>query len=441
MIAARVKRSPVRGLPDDGFPVQADDAVVHPGAQDPPPGAPLDTDVDPGEEGPPRSAAVRWVKDHPGLVDAIVATVLVVLGIGSLFDSSDAGTHGHPSGWMIGLAVLASAPVAARRRRPLVVLLLLLGAQLALQVQDIDGPGWLAVLIASFTFTTGRSAMTRGRIVALFVASLATIVVAQGILGDAPWRVLPGAVVLAVVMIIGDRTRRRRQLVHDHRIRIAERHRSAARRQLDDERTRLARELHDVVAHSVSVMVIQAAAARRQLAADPDRATSALIAVEDTGRAAMQEMRRVLGVLRSDAPSGLLAPQPSLAALADLVRDAADLPIELTVDADLDVPDVPQAVEVSAYRVVQEALTNVRRHAGRVDRVDVNVRVGARGRRSELVVEVLDDGRGASVLPGAPGFGLIGMRERTLMFAGVLTAGPRTGGGWQVRATFPYDAP
>lgn len=399
----------------------------------------FDQAFDPGEHCLPGSAIVRWVKDHPVAVDAIVATALTAFGIVSLFDVSDAGTKGHPTGWMIGLAVLASAPVAFRRRRPLLVLLVLLGAQLALQVQDVDGPGWLAVLIASFTFTTGRSAMTRGRIVALFIASLATIVVAQGVLGDAPWRVLPGAVVLAIVMIIGDRTRRRRQLVHDHRIRIGERHRSAARLQLDDERARLARELHDVVAHSVSVMVIQAAAARRQLATDPDRATAALITVEDTGRAAMQEMRRVLGVLRSDVPGAPLAPQPSLAAVTDLVRDAGDLPIELTVDPPLTTHGVPQALEVSAYRIVQEALTNVRRHAGRVDRVDVNVRVEGRDGAPRLVVEVLDDGRGASVLAGAPGFGLIGMRERTLMLAGELTAGPRTGGGWQVRATFPFD--
>jgi signal transduction histidine kinase len=186
-------------------------------------------------------------------------------------------------------------------------------------------------------------------------------------------------------------------------------------------------------------MIIQAGAARRQVRAHPDQAVGALENIESTGREAMSEMRRILGVLRSDGArdgdDGVdLAPQPSLSALGDLVAASSDLPIELHTDGDLD--GVPAAVELSAYRVVQEALTNVRRHAGRVDHVAVAVQ-RADGR---LTVTVEDDGRGASALAHDPGFGIIGMRERVGMFGGTLEAGPRSGGGWRVRAVFPEAA-
>ena len=160
-----------------------------------------------------------------------------------------------------------------------------------------------------------------------------------------------------------------------------------------------------------------------------------------TSHDVVNQMRRILGVLRSDrgdrgdGDSGAdLAPQPSLSALGELVAAASDLPIELHTDGDLD--GVPAAVELSAYRVVQEALTNVRRHAGRVDRVAVAVQ-RADGR---LTVTVEDDGRGASTLTHDPGFGIIGMRERVGMFGGTFEAGPRSGGGWRVRAVFPEAA-
>jgi signal transduction histidine kinase len=198
-----------------------------------------------------------------------------------------------------------------------------------------------------------------------------------------------------------------------------------------DERTRIARELHDVVAHSVSLMVIQTAAARRQMTVDPQKADAALATVEDTGRTAMHEMRRFLGVLRDETGMQLLEPQPSLGDLDDLLATAADLPVVMHADGALD--DLPPGVEVSAYRVVQEALTNVRRHAGPVRHVDVSV---ARD-DEQLVVEVSDDGRGASVAASPYGFGLVGMRERVAAYEGELVAGPRSGGGWRVRATFP----
>jgi signal transduction histidine kinase len=201
-----------------------------------------------------------------------------------------------------------------------------------------------------------------------------------------------------------------------------------------DERTRIARELHDVVAHSVSLMVIQTAAARRQLALDPARADEALATAETTGRAAMTEMRRILGVLRDDQPQQPLAPQPTLSVIAGLAASAPDLPLEVHADGNLG--GLPPGVELSAYRIVQESLTNVRRHAGVVQHVEVSVAMVD----DELVVEVNDDGRGAGASPASgPGFGILGMRERVAAYDGRLVAGPRAGGGWHVKAVFPVS--
>ncbi len=205
-----------------------------------------------------------------------------------------------------------------------------------------------------------------------------------------------------------------------------------------EERTRIARELHDVVAHSLSVMVIQAAAARRQLTKNPDQATEALANIESHGRQAMNEMRRVLGVLRSDPENHAeWSPVPSLTDLPALLD--ADPDSRVTLEVRGFVGDLPPGVELAAYRVVQEALTNVRKHAGpeaapavTVDRLP-----------DALIVAVVDHGRGASTRRPGPetGLGLLGMRERVASCGGRLDAGPRTGGGWQVRAQFPLDGP
>ena len=145
----------------------------------------------------------------------------------------------------------------------------------------------------------------------------------------------------------------------------------------------------------------------------------------------MQEMRRILGVLRDEDGQQARAPQPSLAHLDQLLATAPDLPVALHTEGDL--TDVPAGIELSAYRIVQEAITNVRRHAGAVHHVDVTVQ----RTNGTLMVEVADDGRGASVAASPNGFGLVGMRERVAAYEGELLAGPRKGGGWRVRATFP----
>ena len=201
------------------------------------------------------------------------------------------------------------------------------------------------------------------------------------------------------------------------------------------ERTRIARDLHDVVAHSVSVMVIQAAAARRSLADAPEHSATALEAIESTGRQTMTELRSILGVLRTDTePLGTPpSPQPTLANLEHL-GGFDDLPAELTIDGD--VTALPDSVSVTGFRLIQEALTNIRRHAGVVQEVVVTLLVTA----DTVTIEVVDDGRGAGSLPGTDGFGIVGMRERVAAAGGTLSTGPRPGGGWRVRACLPIDA-
>jgi signal transduction histidine kinase len=200
-----------------------------------------------------------------------------------------------------------------------------------------------------------------------------------------------------------------------------------------EERARIAREMHDVVAHNVSVMVVQASAARRMIDHDPDRAREALASVEQTGREALAEMRRMLDVLRVEDERAALAPQPSideLEALIDLAREAG-LQVELEVEGER--RRVSSGVDLSAFRIVQEALANTIKHAGAA-----NARVRLRFGEDEMEVDVVDDGH--SVRPrgeNGRGHGLVGMRERVAMLGGRLEAGYRANGGFEVRATLP----
>lgn len=205
------------------------------------------------------------------------------------------------------------------------------------------------------------------------------------------------------------------------------------------ERIRIARELHDVVAHSVSLMGVQAGAAERIVGRDADRAREALRSIQATSREAIRELRRLLSVLReSDEPSEL-APQPGLGSLDPLVARAREggLPVELRIDGDRG--RVPPGVELSAYRVVQEALTNVRKHS---PRAPTRVHVDCRRDRIELKVENDRSGQSNGAAPGAgtdAGYGLVGMRERVGLYSGTLRAGPTANGGFAVEAMLPIE--
>ena len=202
------------------------------------------------------------------------------------------------------------------------------------------------------------------------------------------------------------------------------------------ERARIARELHDVVAHHVSVMVVQAEGASYALDSSPETAKRALGTIADTGRTALAEMRRLLGVLRSESRSADRAPQPGVEQLEDLLEQvrATGLTVDFTVEG---VPaPLPQGMELAAYRIVQESLTNTRKHGGPRVKATVALHYG----EHELRMLVCDDGRGAGALTDGQGNGLVGMRERVAMYGGSVMAGPRPEGGFRVEAVLPYRA-
>lgn len=207
-----------------------------------------------------------------------------------------------------------------------------------------------------------------------------------------------------------------------------------ARAAVAEERARIARELHDVVAHAISVIVLQARGGRRSLATDPADARAALDTIEEVGTQALAEMRRLLGMLRRDDAEIARAPQPSLRYLDTLAAQMreAGLPVDLAVEGE---PiELPPGVDLSAYRIVQEALTNALKHAG-----PATARVVVRYGRDDLELEIADSGPGAAASNGE-GHGLVGMRERVSLYGGRLEAGPRDGGGFAVSARLPLDS-
>ncbi|MUL44192.1 sensor histidine kinase [Streptomonospora sp. PA3] len=208
---------------------------------------------------------------------------------------------------------------------------------------------------------------------------------------------------------------------------------------LAEERGRIARELHDVVAHHVSVMTVQATAGRRVIERSPERARQTLVEIEETGRQAMAEMRRIVDVLREPEGGGAArGPQPGLAGLADLVQQIRDTgtPVELVAEG---APaELAPGLDLTLYRVVQESLTNVLKHAGRDARATVSVRYGPAAVDVAVTDEGAGPGEGAPPPPAdEPGHGLVGMRERVALYGGELRAGPRSGGGFEVRARIP----
>jgi signal transduction histidine kinase len=381
---------------------------------------------------------IRWLREHALAADLLLAVIVTGIAMARHWTGShDVADAVDPSWWSTILVVAASLPIALRRVSPIPVALGIVLVQAFSEAVGVQGSGWVGLMIAVYSLGAHTSGRPRTRAAIAIVLLLSALFI-SGLIVDqiGPGSVIGSGITLTTAFVLGDNLQRRRQAIADlaERAERAERERDLlAREKVTEERTRIARELHDVVAHSVSVMIIQAGAARRTLHADPDAAVAALTTIEGSGREAMAELRRVLGVLRH-ADQADLAPQPSINSLHDLVADDLDLPIRLDMAHDLGT--LPPSVELTGYRVVQEALTNVRRHAGTVTKVDVRLcRVDDR-----LVIEINDDGRGAAADAGPEGFGLIGMRERISTVGGTLDVGPRRGGGWHIRAELPVGA-
>ncbi len=247
--------------------------------------------------------------------------------------------------------------------------------------------------------------------------------VEQSLKDTIPFLVISTVVMLIVRQVIG---------THSRRAQMAERERDvAAREAVVEERARIARELHDVIAHNVSMMVVQAGAERRLLEKHGESSTHEVLeTVEQIGRSALTEMRRLVGMLRTDS-SDSLSPQPGLDDVPALVLQVteAGLPVELHIEGER--RELPAGIELSAYRIVQEALTNALKHAGNAH-AEVHVRYGP----ESLELEIVDDGPGAPA-PAAGGHGLVGMRERVALYGGRLDAGRRPSGGFAVSVKLP----
>ncbi len=339
------------------------------------------------------------------------------------------------------LVVLSALPLAARRRYPLLAFGVVTAAALAIA----DRVSWINVLTCSIG-AYGAVAHSRYRARAM-VALIVAAVLAGVAFRDAD-PMLPGwsspAVVLLVVGVLASLVRFGRLRLEASRKRFTDLQRTqekAMRRAVEEERARIAAELHDVVTHNVSVMVIQAGAARKVMDAAPERSKEALLAVEAGGRAAMAELRHVMGLLAgpdasADTPADGLEPQPGLGqldALTERVR-AAGTSVDLTVS--LPPGPLPPGVELTAYRVVQEALTNTIKHAAGAG---ATVEIGFSG--SWLEIAVTNTGAVRDSIPvDGNGRGLIGLRERLAVYGGRLTAGPTLTGGYRVTARVPWEA-
>ena len=335
--------------------------------------------------------------------------------------------------------LLIVVPLAWRRRKPLAVLCLVASAAVlegALLDNFPSFQPFVAFLLAVYSVAAHSD---RRRAVIGAVVTFAILVpgeLIKTLTGEGSFDVGAFAA-FALAWTVGRALRRWRLEAGElwHRADRLEREREQqARVAVAEERARIARELHDVVAHAVSVIVIQAQGAQRALEGEQPPVREALASIESTGRQALVEMRRLLGVLRRADDELALAPQPSLRhldALVEHVRDAG-LPVEVRVDGEA--AQLSPGVDVSAYRIVQEALTNTLKHAG-----PAHARVVVRYARDELELEISDDGHGGKRKDGG-GHGLVGMRERAAVVGGVLESGSRADGGFLVRARLPLGA-
>ena len=385
--------------------------------------------------------AIGFCHSRPGLGDAVLAAVFATIGIVGLWTFEEQGSQRESDMWGVLLVLAATLPLAFRRRWPIPVLATVSVATWVYWMSDYTKAFDAAILVALYTTVAHHDNRRRAWATSAFFALTSVMIVIFGIVSDeddVDISTLLGVVTIFTVgMVMGEAVRNRRAYQHELEQKAARAQAEAAAeadRAVAEERTRIARELHDVVAHSMSVMVVQAGAARRVLQSDPDRAEQALSAIEDTGRSSLTEMRRVLGILRTANDERELSPQPTLDDFTELVASCSEAGVDVHLVVEGDERPLSAGLELAVFRIVQEALTNVVKHSA-ADRAEVRLSYQS----DTLRVTVVDAGRGAAAAPAAPGTGngLVGMRERVELFDGSLVTGPRPGGGYQVVASLP----
>jgi signal transduction histidine kinase len=363
----------------------------------------------------------NWLRRHQLLVDVGTVTVLLALSLAT-------AAHREEPAAAFVLAVIGTVPLLRRRDRPAEVVAVVTAAALA----TISLGYWLFPFQLAFALytlpATGRASAAR----AVGAGSIAAMALALGVSGYARFGDAAARVVLLVAAwLLGDSIGSRRAYVREieeKAERLERERQNEARRAVAEEQARIARELHDVVAHALSVIVVQAGAASEVFATDPIRARAPIRAIDAAARSALADLRRVLGVLQEGAE---YEPQPGLSRLDQLVENVRATGLDVALEIVGAPRPLPAAVDLSAYRIVQEALTNTLKHA-HAQHVDVRVRYGDR-----LELDVRDDGRGS--VNGYGGNGIVGMRERVALLGGTIETGTGPGGGFRVLASIPLD--
>jgi signal transduction histidine kinase len=361
---------------------------------------------------------VNRLNRHPLLADLLLTLVVAALGL--------VGTHG----WDRIIAIALVMPLIWRRRAPFAVFTAIAVIAFGQWLSDVDAITDIALLIAVYTVAAQEP---RGRVIA--ACAILEIGIVLAVAKWAEPSLLPSFVLLtgmataAVVLGLNVRTRRAYLASVEERAAQLERERDQqGRLAAAAERARIAREMHDIVAHNLSVMIALADGAGYMAPNDPERAASAMEQVSQTGRRALGEMRRLLEVLRQD-DSTALAPQPGLADLEPLLERVRAAGLHARLETSGTPVELGAGAQLTVYRLVQEALTNTLKHAGADARATVRLRYDGDG----VEVEVADDGVGPARVAAAGGQGLNGMRERAAVYGGRLEAGPAPGGGWRVR--------
>jgi signal transduction histidine kinase len=381
----------------------------------------------------------RWLR-RPLIQDIALALALFALSLVTVTTGraeSVGSPDNGPSGVVLfALVLFATLPIALRRRFPVEVFAITLSAAVISDL--IGGPFQFAgALVGLYTVAvyTGRPRSIH----AAAAAGIATVLTAIGDSGTGMAQVTAILAVFAGSWLLGDNIRTRRAYLReleDRADRLEREREESIRRAAADEQARIARELHDIITHNVSVMTVQAAAAGDVFETHPGRVREALDSIESTGREALTELRRLLGRVRPEGAGTNFAPQPGLARLDALLEQvhAAGLQVDLTVEGTPH--ELPIGLDLSAYRIVQEALTNILKHA-QASKATVRIRYEP----DAIELEVIDDGRGPPADDAQRGQGIIGMRERAALVGGALRVGRAPGGGFAVDARIPLPEP